>query len=139
MYLCVCAMCMSFCVGPHKCWFNLSFSQATGTLKSKQSTTHKCAIIIRPFKRVPGFLLPTFAFAFPVAPPLHQKTQIRCACENRLGRRFFIIANTAVVAFFVLELAVNFTAEGCRDFFRGNERSWNIFDFIIIAPRTIWL
>ncbi|CAJ1349888.1 unnamed protein product [Effrenium voratum] len=51
--------------------------------------------------------------------------------------RFFIIANTAVVAFFVLELAVNFTAEGCRDFFRGNERSWNIFDFIIIALSVV--
>jgi len=45
----------------------------------------------------------------------------------------FVIANAAVVVIFICELLLIMRAHGIRNFFLGPERSWNIFDFTIIA------
>lgn len=46
---------------------------------------------------------------------------------------WFVLANAVVVLIFVVELFILFTATGVKNFFCGPDRSWNIFDFSIIA------
>ncbi|CAE7408776.1 unnamed protein product [Symbiodinium natans] len=46
---------------------------------------------------------------------------------------WFVLANAAVVLIFVSELTTLFLASGCKNFFCGPDRSWNIFDFSIIS------
>jgi len=46
---------------------------------------------------------------------------------------WFVLANGVVVLIFVVELCLLFSASGVNNFFCGPDRSWNIFDFSIIA------
>ena len=42
-------------------------------------------------------------------------------------RGWYDVVNGIIVVFFVLELAVKFAAFGCKGFFCGKDRGWNIF------------
>lgn len=38
--------------------------------------------------------------------------------------------NQVIVILFMVELVMKWFAFGCRDFFCGKERLWNVFDFV---------
>lgn len=46
---------------------------------------------------------------------------------------WFTVCNGVVVALFTAELLLNLYAQGCRSFFCGRERWWNLFDLLIIV------
>ncbi|CAE7360806.1 Cacna1h, partial [Symbiodinium sp. CCMP2456] len=46
---------------------------------------------------------------------------------------YFFIINNSIVCLFVLEIILKLMAFGCKTFFCGRDRGWNIFDCIIVA------
>ena len=40
------------------------------------------------------------------------------------------VVNQVIVILFMVELVMKWFAFGCRDFFCGKERLWNVFDFV---------
>ncbi|CAL1135245.1 unnamed protein product, partial [Cladocopium goreaui] len=45
----------------------------------------------------------------------------------------FEVTNQIIVILFLMELLMKWGAYGCRNFFCGRERLWNIFDFVIVG------
>jgi len=50
---------------------------------------------------------------------------------------WFSVANTIIVATYVLEVCLKLKAFGCGGFFLGPERLWNVFDFVIITLSVV--
>lgn len=46
---------------------------------------------------------------------------------------WFAIVNIIIVSVYTLEIALKIVAFGAREFFRGKDRYWNVFDFVIVS------
>eukprot|EP00928_Gymnodinium_smaydae_P031084 TRINITY_DN22936_c0_g1_i1.p1 TRINITY_DN22936_c0_g1~~TRINITY_DN22936_c0_g1_i1.p1 ORF type:complete len:560 (+),score=94.56 TRINITY_DN22936_c0_g1_i1:49-1728(+) len=54
-----------------------------------------------------------------------------------VGELVFSILEYIFSFVFLCELGVRLNALGCRDFFRGNDRHWNSFDFLVVFTSSL--